>query len=132
MMRSMGGNRGTSTCGHGGPATSAVAADPFGGLLVADLSDARLRWLAGPQAGPPGAAGTGGADGAAGANGINGAGAPDGLAGPPGPRGVAGQIELVSCRSVLVTVIRRVHGRRRRVKQHRRRCTTQVVSGSAG
>ena len=77
-------------CGDGGSATSAqlmpwgVAADASGNIFVTDRSDALVRWLSGPQAGPVGATGPVGPAGPAG---------PAGTAGPVGPTetGPAGQ-----------------------------------------
>lgn len=72
-------------CGDGGSATRAqfngpagLALDPAGSLYVADPGDHVVRWLAGPQAGPPGPPGAGGPGGAPG---------PTGVPGPPGRNG---------------------------------------------
>ena len=69
--------------------------------------------------------GTGGAlpQGPAGATG------PQGPAGATGSPGSPGQVELVTCRAVTRTVVRRSHGRRRLVKVTRTVCTTGLVSG---
>ena len=76
-------------CGDGGAATSAqfnnpeaVAVDPSGNVFVADANDQEVRWLTGPQAGPPGARGSPGPGAAA---------TPSGPAGAPGPAGSQGR-----------------------------------------
>ncbi|HET9104905.1 MAG TPA: hypothetical protein VFN55_16255 [Solirubrobacteraceae bacterium] len=135
--------------GEGGPATAGylnspvgVAVTPDGGFLIADSGNSMIKWVVGPggepagPAGPPGAtgatgpagaAGTPGATGAAGQTGPSGA---QGQTGPAGANGRDGQIEIVSCRTVTVTVTRTVRGRRTRHKVTRRRCTTQHVTGT--
>lgn len=72
-------------CGDGGSATDAqlnvpfgVALDSAGNVVVADAGDDEVRWLAGPQAGPPGGPGTGGSPGPGGAPGTAGAPGRDG------------------------------------------------------
>lgn len=55
-----------------------------------------------------------------------------GLAGPAGQNGTNGangKIELVKCRRVTVTVKKKIHGRTRRVKVKRQKCTAKLVSG---
>ena len=99
----------TEPCGDGGAATAAnltypqaVALDTTGNVYVADQSDQKIRWLAGPQGGPPGTNGSNGTNGTSGTNGATGAG-PTGAAGaqgpqgPAGPRGPAGRDARVSC-----------------------------------
>jgi hypothetical protein len=68
--------------------------------------------------------------GVAAASGPPGATGPTGPAGPrgaTGPRGPAGEIRLVTCTPVRVTVL--VHGHKRSVT--RQRCTTRVITGTA-
>jgi trimeric autotransporter adhesin len=95
---------GTAACGDGGAATagsmnqpSGVAADGSGNVYIADRSLHRIRWLAGPQGGPPGpSGGTGpaGPAGPSGAAGSPGATGPGGPAGPTGPQGEPGALVL--------------------------------------
>jgi hypothetical protein len=57
------------------------------------------------------------------------------VAGPPGPagtngtNGTNGQVELVTCKQVTVTVKRKVHGKIRKVKVKKQKCTGKLVSG---
>jgi hypothetical protein len=92
---------GLAACGDGGAATagsmnqpSGVAADGSGNVYVADRSLHRIRWLAGPQGGPPGPSGGTGPTGAAGGAGSPGATGPGGPAGPTGPQGEPGALLL--------------------------------------
>jgi hypothetical protein len=55
---------------------------------------------------------------------------PRGATGATGPRGPAGDIELVTCRTVTGIVIRKVHGKRKRVKVSRQVCSGKLVSGT--
>lgn len=72
-------------CGDGGSATDAqlnvpfgLALDSAGNVFVTDAGDNEVRWLAGPQAGPPGVPGSGGLPGPGGAPGTGGAPGRDG------------------------------------------------------
>jgi hypothetical protein len=67
--------------------------------------------------GPPGAPGAGGATGAAGAT------------GPQGPAGKNGLVELVTCKTVRRTVVKKIHGKRKTVTVTRQLCTTRIVTG---
>jgi streptogramin lyase len=68
--------------------------------------------------GEKGPAGANGTNGKAGANGTNGAQGPAGAAGATGPAGKDGQIELVTCKTVVVK------------KKKKQKCTTKLVSGT--
>lgn len=74
-------------------------------------------------------AGTAGAvpQGPAGATGVNGTVGP---AGAPGRTGT-GTIELVTCRTVTKKDVKRVHGKRRKVRVKRRVCTVKTITGTA-
>jgi hypothetical protein len=50
---------------------------------------------------------------------------PTGPTGPAGPQGTPGQVELVSCKQVTVTITRKHH----KVKVKRQKCSTKLVSG---
>ena len=63
--------------------------------------------------GPPGPAGLTGATGPQ---------------GPAGPQGVAGQVELIRCKTVTETVVKKVGGKRRTVKKQVQECTGKLVS----
>jgi hypothetical protein len=67
--------------------------------------------------------------GASGAKGAQGAAGSQGQAGAPGPRGQAGKVELVVCKPVTKTIVRKVDGKRRRVRVRRQACHTNLVSG---
>jgi streptogramin lyase len=67
--------------------------------------------------GPVGVPGEKGATGSQGAKGTNGAQGVAGAAGPAGPAGKDGQIELVTCKTVVVK------------KKKKQKCTTKLVSG---
>ncbi len=54
---------------------------------------------------------------------------PQGPSGPQGRPGKAGVVELVSCRTVTRTVLRTVHGKRKRVKVKQQLCTVRMVTG---
>ena len=77
---------------------------------------------AGPRGptGPPGAAGTQG---------------PAGPTGPVGPqpltsrRDASGKVELITCKTVTRTVIKKLNGKRRKVRVKRQKCTGTLVSG---
>jgi hypothetical protein len=53
-----------------------------------------------------------------------------GAAGPAGKQGPAGDIELVTCKNVTVTVIKKVKGKNKKVKVTRQKCTGKLVSGT--
>jgi trimeric autotransporter adhesin len=87
----------TAACGDGGAATNAnlaaaigVALDGAGNVYIGEGSGNRVRWLAGPQAGPQGPPGTPGGAGAAGSQGAAGPQGPQGPAGSQGPAGPQG------------------------------------------
>lgn len=82
-----------------------------------------------PQ-GPPGQTGATGATGAAGATGATGAVGGIGATGATGPQGPAGKVELITCHTVTKTVIKKVGGKRRKVRQTQRKCTGRLVSGT--
>jgi hypothetical protein len=52
-----------------------------------------------------------------------------GAAGKNGTNGSNGKIELVTCKQVTVTVKKRVHGKTKRVKVKKQKCTGKLVSG---
>jgi hypothetical protein len=58
-----------------------------------------------------------------------------GAVGPPGPsgangsNGANGKVELVTCKQVTVKVKKRVHGKLRKVKVKKQKCTGKLVSG---
>jgi hypothetical protein len=60
---------------------------------------------------------------------ITGAQGPPGPAGANGAAGANGKVELVTCRQVTVTVKRKVHGKTRKVRVKKQRCTGKLVSG---
>ena len=76
---------------------------------------------AGPtgSTGPTGPKGVGGATGSAGKTGASGA------RGPAGPPGKNGQVELVTCK----TVVKRVRGKHKKRPATRQVCTTKTVTG---
>ena len=109
------------SCGDGGAGTNAQLWTPFGvavdgagqNVFIGDTNNQLVRWLAGPQAGQPGATGstgptgatgasgaTGatGATGAGGATGATGATGPTGAPGPAGAKGPPGRNAVVRCR----------------------------------
>jgi hypothetical protein len=121
----------TSPCGDGDAADGSqlnvplgLAIDPAGNVLVTDLADSRIRWLTGPQAGPGGAPGTPGGAGPQGPAG------PQGSQGPQGAPGASGKVELVTCKQKTKTVIKKVKGKRRKVKVTFQQCTVKLVSGT--
>jgi sugar lactone lactonase YvrE len=86
----------TVGCGDGGAAVGPTLNAPTGvvadstGIYVGDAGDNRVRWLAGPQAGPSGPPGPTGSAGPSGPTGPGGATGPSGPAGPSGPTGASG------------------------------------------
>ncbi len=54
---------------------------------------------------------------------------PQGPSGPQGQPGKNGVVELVSCRTVTRTVLRKLHGKRKRVKVKQQLCTVRMVTG---
>lgn len=76
--------------------------------------------------GEPGAGGIRGPAGAIGTTGPTGA---TGVRGPAGKTATNGVVALVRCRTVRHTVVRKVRGRRRKVKVTRRICTTKTITG---
>ena len=93
--------------------------------IAAGVKDAAL--LAISNQGPVsiiGLSGTGVNLGSAGATG------PAGPPGPSGAAGAAGKFELVICRATTRAVIKRVKGRKRKVKEKVRTCTARLVSGT--
>ncbi len=112
-------------CGDGGAATNAqlnlpfgIALDAAGGIYIGDVQDNEVRWLTGPQGGPVGPAGPTGSQGPAGARG------PGGAAGP------AGNVELITCKAVTKTIVKRAHGKRRKVQVKKQQCTARSVTGT--
>jgi hypothetical protein len=67
--------------------------------------------------------------GPAGANGSNGSNGSNGATGAQGPAGKGGQVELVTCTIKTRTVFKKIHGKRKRVKVHKKVCTTKLVTG---
>jgi hypothetical protein len=58
---------------------------------------------------------------------------PTGPTGPPGAAGspgAAGKVELITCKTVRVTVTRKIKGKRRKVRVNRQKCTGKLVSGT--
>ena len=55
---------------------------------------------------------------------------PIGPTGPAGQPGPAGKVELVSCTTVTKTVVRKAHGKRKKVKLKSLKCTGKLVSGT--
>jgi Cep192 domain 4 len=54
---------------------------------------------------------------------------PSGPQGATGPQGPAGQIELVTCKTITVKVVKKIHGKRRTVSVKRQSCSAKLVSG---
>ena len=75
--------------------------------------------------GPPGPPGTSGPIGGGGPKGLTGAMGATGLAGKNGKNGV---VELITCRNVRRTIVKKVRGKRKRVKVTRQVCTTKIVT----
>lgn len=87
---------------------------------------------AGP-AGPTGATGPAGPIGPTGPTGATGATGPTGSTGPTGatgPRGPAGSVELVTCKTITKTMLRKINGKQRNVRVKQTRCTGRQVSGA--
>jgi virginiamycin B lyase len=103
-------------------ATLTLTSDDIAGALQIALSGVGGPTPRGPQ-GPPGPSGPSGAGGATGPTGAR------GVTGAAGKNGNDGVVELVSCRNVRRTVVKTVHGKRKRVKVTRQVCTTKTVSG---
>jgi hypothetical protein len=116
-------------CGDGGSAGAALLTEPTGvaidsseQVFIADFGDFTIRWLTGPQAGPPGNVGPTGPVGTTGRTGATGpaggqgpAGplgpqAPRGAQGPRGARGPAGKTEKCT------TKFKKIHGKRKKVQ----------------
>ena len=113
------------TPGALGPRRATLSLGPSNSLLsptITVIGTGRVE-PSGP-AGPPGAAGSAGPAGPPGPTGAR------GTRGAPGPQGKAGRVVLVTCRSVTQTVIRRVHGKRRKVKIRVDVCTGRFPSGT--
>jgi sugar lactone lactonase YvrE len=94
--------------------------DPDGPLPIVLSGDGTAPPILAP--GPPGAAGPIGRAGAVGRPGIRGA------TGPAGTTSKNGLTELVTCRTVMRTIVTRVHGKRRKAKVTRQVCTTKAVA----
>ena len=99
-----------------------MTSNDIAGALQIALSGVGGPTPRGPQ-GPPGPPGRSGAIGVAGPTGARGA---TGAAGKSANNGV---VELVSCRNVRRTVVKKVQGKRKRVKVTRQVCTTKTVTG---
>jgi hypothetical protein len=54
---------------------------------------------------------------------------PQGPGGANGSNGANGKVELVTCKQVTVTVKKKVHGKTRKVKVKKQKCTGKLVSG---
>jgi virginiamycin B lyase len=80
---------------------------------------------AGPQ-GPPGTQGPTGPPGSQGPAGPTGPVGPSGLT---GRRGAPGRVELITCKTVNRTAIKKINGKRRKVRVKRQKCTGTLVSG---
>lgn len=52
-----------------------------------------------------------------------------GPAGANGANGLNGEIELITCKTVTVTVTKKVHGKRRKLKKNVQKCVGKLVSG---
>jgi hypothetical protein len=81
-------------------------------------------------AGPQGPAGPAGPQGPAGPAGPQGPAGSTGAQAPVGPQGEPDQVELVTCRTVPKTVVKRVKGKRRKVRIRRQKCIGMLVSGT--
>jgi hypothetical protein len=79
--------------------------------------------------GPPGPAGPAGPTGSRGPAGPAGPIGPRGPQGPAGRRGAAGKVELITCKTVTRTVIKKINGKRRKIRVKRQKCTGKLVSG---
>ena len=52
-----------------------------------------------------------------------------GPSGLTGRRGPAGKVELITCKTVNRTEIKKINGKRRKVRVKRQKCTSRLVSG---
>jgi virginiamycin B lyase len=108
---------GPSTGGARSGLLTVTSDDPAGPLQIP---------LSGAGSSPP--SGASGAPGSAGATGTVGPPGPPGANGPAGNKGSNGRVQIVTCRQVTRTVVRKVRGTDRRVKVKRQRCRTRIVS----
>jgi hypothetical protein len=108
----------TGTAGPAGPAGSAGATGPQGPAGSAGPTDGT---------GATGAPGTGGATGAVGPTGPTGA---TGSQGPTGKTGPSGRVELITCRLVTTTRLRKTSHGQRNTKVTVRRCTGKLIAGA--
>jgi hypothetical protein len=54
---------------------------------------------------------------------------PAAAGGTPGTPGTPGKVELVTCRIITKKVTKLVHGKKRTVRRHKKKCTTKLVDG---
>jgi hypothetical protein len=103
-----------------------VYATADGGFVFADRNGQHIYYVdTDLRPGPNGPIGATGAQGLSGPGGPSGAAGATGPAGAAGPRGPGGKIELVTCKTVTVTI----HKGKKGKKQTRQLCTTKLVSG---
>ncbi len=72
---------------------------------------------------------TPGPQGPAGPTGPAGPQGPTGATGPKGSAGAPGKVELITCKTVNTTVIKKIKGKRRKIRVKRQKCTGKLVSG---
>jgi virginiamycin B lyase len=75
--------------------------------------------------------GTGGQlpQGPAGSPGFPGPVGPTGATGAQGPAGKDGQVELLTCKPVTSTITKKVHGKPKKTKVTKQKCTTKILAG---